>query len=42
VPLTAKLAGDVSFAVQVPWNPNDVLPPGLIAALNEALVAVTT
>jgi uncharacterized protein (TIGR03086 family) len=33
VPLTVKPDGAVSLLVQVPWRPNEVLPPGLIAAL---------
>jgi len=31
-PLTVKLDGAVSLLVQVPWKPNEVLPPGLIVA----------
>ena len=33
VPLSAKLVGLVSLLVQVPWNPNVTLPPGLMVAL---------
>jgi hypothetical protein len=33
VPLTLKLAGAASLAAQVPWKPNDWLPPGEMVAL---------
>jgi hypothetical protein len=33
VPLTEKAVGTASLAVQVPWKPNDVLPPAAIVAL---------
>ncbi len=33
--------GDESLDVQVPWKPNEALPPGLIEPLYAALVAVT-
>ena len=39
--MTVNDIGDESLDVQVPWKPNDVLPPGLIEPLYEALVAVT-
>jgi hypothetical protein len=32
-PLTLNAVGAVSFDVQVPWKPSDVLPPGLITGL---------
>jgi hypothetical protein len=33
VPFTENADGAVSLLVQVPWKPNDVLPPGAIVAL---------
>lgn len=40
-PLTVNEVGDESLDVQVPWKPNDALPPGLIEPLYAAFVAVT-
>jgi hypothetical protein len=31
--LTENALGFVSFAVHVPWNPNEVVPPGAIVPL---------
>lgn len=39
--MTLNEVGDESLDVQVPWNPNEALPPGLIEPLYEAFVAVT-
>ena len=33
VPLRVNEIGEVSFDVQVPWKPNEVLPPGAIVPL---------
>jgi len=32
-PLTLKLVGEASLEVQVPWKPNDWLPPAGMVAL---------
>jgi len=40
-PLREKLAGGASLLVQVPWKPTDVLAPGAIVPLYEALVIDT-
>ena len=32
-PLRVKAVGDVSLEVQVPWNPNEVLPPAAMVPL---------
>src|SRR4051812_24640871 len=41
VPFSLYVVGLLSFEAQVPWKPNEVLPPGGIVALYPTLVAVT-
>jgi hypothetical protein len=40
-PLSTKVVGAAFVPLQVPWNPNDVLPPAGISPFHAALEAVT-